>query len=111
MTQTEGVCSELLEKAEQLNELQPLANGASNERKKEQKVLQDAYEKELAHIKEKRNKVWCDLALTLDVASLMLERHDFLESDGIGDEAKAWKHFLERFQSLETTPVLTLVSQ
>ena len=38
-------------------------------------------------------------------------RHDSVEDDGIGDEAKAWNFFQERFQSVETTVVVTLVAQ
>ena len=74
---------------EQPNEPAPLANGASNNEKKNQRVLKDAYE-EVADIKEKRNNVWCHLALTLDATTLMLMRHDCAGDDGIGDGAKAW---------------------
>ena len=80
------------------NEPSPLANGASNDEKKNHKVLKDAYEKEVADIKEKRNNVWCHLALTLDATTLMLMRHDCVGDDGIGDGAKAWKLLQERFQ-------------
>ena len=45
--------------------------------------------KEIAVIKEKRNNVWCHLALTLDATTLMLMRHDCVGDDGIGDGAKA----------------------
>ena len=75
------------------------------------KVLKDAYEKEFADIKEKRNNVWCNLALTLDAATLMQMRHDCMGDDGIGDGAKAWKLLRERFQSVETPTVVTLVAQ
>ena len=47
----------LLGSEEQPNEPAPLANGASNDEKKNHKVLKDAYEKEIADIKEKRNNV------------------------------------------------------
>ena len=89
----------------------PLANGASNDEKKNHKVLQDAYEKEVADIKEKRNNVCCHLALTLDKTTLRLMRYDCVGDDGIGDRAKAWKLLQERFQSLETPTVVTLVAQ
>ena len=74
-------------------------------------MLKDAYEKGVADIKEKRNSVWCHLALTLDVTTLMLMRHDCVGDDGIGDGAKAWKFLQERFQSVETPTVVTLVAQ
>ena len=74
-------------------------------------MLKDAYEKEVADIKEKRNNVWCHVALTLDATILMLMRHDCVGDDGIGDGAKAWKLLQERFQSVETPTVLTLVAQ
>ena len=74
-------------------------------------MLKDAYEKEVADIKEKRFKVWCHLALTLVATTLMLMRHDCVGDEGIGDGAKAWKLLQERFQSVETPTVVTLLAQ
>ena len=111
MMQTKGLYKSLLGTEEQPNEPAPLANGATNDEKKNHKVLKDAYEKEVADIKEKRNNVWCHLALTLDATTLMLMRHDCVGDDGIGDGAKAWKLLQERFQSVETPTVVTLVAQ
>ena len=111
MMLTKGLYKSLHGTEEQPNEPAPLANGASNDEKKNQKVLKDAYEKEIADIKEKRNNVWCHLALTLDATTLTLMRHDCAGDDGIGDGAKAWKRLQERFQSVETPTVVTLVAQ
>ena len=111
MMQTKGLYKSLLGTEEQPNEPAPLANGATNDEKKNHKVLKDAYEKEVADIKEKRNNVWCHLALTLDATTLMLMRHDCVGDDGIGDGAKAWNFLQERFQSVETLTVVTLVAQ
>ena len=111
MMQTKGLYKSLLGTKEQPNEPAPLANGAINDEKKNRKVLKDAYEKEVADIKEKRNNVWCHLALTLDGTTLMLMRHDCVGDDGTGDGAKAWKLLQERFQSVETPTVVTLVAQ
>ena len=74
-------------------------------------MLKDAYEKEVADIKEKRNNEWCHLELTLDATTLMLMRQECVGDDGIRDGAKAWKLLQERFQSVETPTVLTLVAQ
>ena len=74
-------------------------------------MLKDAYEKEVADIKEKRNNVGCHLALTLDATTLMLKIHHCVGDDGIGNGTKAWKILRERFQSLETPTVVTLVAQ
>ena len=74
-------------------------------------MLKDAYEKEVADNREKRNNVRCHLALTLDATTLMLMRHDCEEDDGITDGAKAWKLLQERFQSVETPTVVILVAQ
>ena len=109
--QTKVLYKSLLGTEEQPNEPAPLANGASNDEKKNHKVLKDAYEKEVADIKEKRNNVWCYLSLTLDATTLMLMRHDCVGDDGIGDGAKAWKLLQERYQSVETTTVVILVAQ
>ena len=112
MMQTKGLYKSLLGTEEQPNEPAPLAIGASNDEKKNHKVLKDAYEKEFADIKkEKRNSVCCHLALTLEATTLILMRHDCVGDDGIGDGAKAWKLFQERFPSVETPTVVTLVAQ
>ena len=110
MMQTKGLYKSLLGREEQPNEPAPLANGSTNN-EKNHKVLKDAYEKEVADIKEKRNNVWCHLALTLDAITLMLMRHDCVGDDGIGDGAKAWMLLPERFQSVETPTVVTFVAQ
>ena len=73
--------------------------------------MKDAYEKEVADIKEKRNKVWCHLAQSLDATTPMLMRRDCVGDDGIEDGAKAWKLLQESFQSVETSTVVTLVAQ
>ena len=109
--QTKGLDKSLLDSEEQPNEPEPLANGASNHERKNHKVLKDAYEKEVADIKEKGNNVWFHLALTLDATTLMLMRHDCVGDDGIGYEAKAWKPLQEKFQSVETPTVVNLVAQ
>ena len=111
MMQTKGLYKSLLGTEEQPNEPAPIANGASNDEKKNYKVLKDAYEKEVADIKEKRNNVRCHLALTPDATTLMLMRHDCVGDDGIGDGANAWKLLQERFQSVETPTMVTLVAQ
>ena len=74
-------------------------------------MLKDAYEKEVADIKEKRNKVWCHLAQTLDATAPMLMRRHCVGDDGIEDGTKAWKRLQESFQSVETSTVVTLVAQ
>ena len=111
MMKTRGLYKSLLGIQEQPNESAPLANGASNDEKRSHNVLKGAYETQVADIKENKNNVWCHLALTLDAPTLMLIRHDFVGDDGIGDGAKAWKLLQERFQSVETPTVVTLVAQ
>ena len=109
--QTKGLYKSLLGTQEQPNERAPLAKGAINDEKMNHKVLKDAYEKEVADIKEKLNNVWFHLALTLDATTLMLMRHDCVGDDCIGDGAKAWKLLQQRFQSVETPTAMTLVAQ
>ena len=104
--QTKWLYKSLFGIEKQPNEPAPLANGVSNDRKKNHKVLKDAYEKEVADIKEKRNNECCHLALTLDATTLKLKRHDCN-----GDKAKAWKLLLEKFQIVETPIVVSLVAQ
>ena len=52
MMQTKGLYKSLLGTGEQPKEPAPLASGASNNEKKNHKVLKDAYEKEVAGIRE-----------------------------------------------------------
>ena len=111
MMQTKGFYKSLLGTEEQPNEPAPLAKEARNDEKKNNKVLKDAYEKEVADIKENWNNVWRHLALTLDATTLMLMRHDCVGDDHIGEEPKAWKLLQERFQSVETSTFSTLVAQ
>ena len=111
MMQTKGLYKLILGTKEQPNEPAPLAKGASNDGKKNHKVLTDAYEKEVADIKEQLNNVWCHLALTLDATTLKMMRHGCVGDDGIGDGPKAWKLLQERFQSVEKPTVVTLVAQ
>ena len=111
MMQTKGLYISLFGTKEQPIEPAPLDNVASNDEKKNHKVLKDVCEKEIADVKEKRNNVWCHLAQTPDATTLMLMGHDCVEDDGIGDEAKAWKYLEERFQSVETPTVVILVAQ
>ena len=111
MMQTKGLYKSLFGTNEQPNDSAPLANGVSKDEKKNHKVLKDSNEKETADIKEKRNKVWCHLALTLDAKTLKLMRHDFVGDNGIGDGEKSWKFLQEIFQSVETLTVVTLIAQ
>ena len=111
MIQKKGLYKSLLGPEEQPNEPAPLANVSINDQKKNHKLLKDSYEKEVEDIKEKWNNVGCHLALTLDATTLMVMRHDWVSDDGIEDEAQAWKLFLERFQSLKTLTVVTLLAQ
>ena len=89
MRQTKGLYKSLLGTEELPNEPAPIAKGASNDEKKGRQVLKDAYEREVADIKEKGKIVWCRLALNLDATTLMLMSHECVGDDGIGDEAKA----------------------
>ena len=55
--------------------------------------------------------VWCHLALNIVASNLMLTRHGCLGDDGIGSGAKASKPLQERFQSVKTPTLLTLIAQ
>ena len=49
--------------------------------------------------------------MTIDASSLMLIRHDFVNSNGLGDGQKAWQLLKQRFRSDETTTVISLMRQ
>ena len=49
--------------------------------------------------------------MTLDASSLMLIRHDWVNSKGFGDGQKAWQLLQQRFRSDETTTVISLMRQ
>ena len=108
--QTKGLYKTRLATGQQPNEPAPMATRAHNEKKKN-KLLKDAYGKEVADIKEKGNNVWCHLVLTPESATLILMRHDCMGNYGIGDGAKAWKLSQDIFQRGETPTVVTLVVQ
>ena len=111
MIHTKGLYKSQLGSEEQPNEPLPLANGAKTCEKKNPKVLMDAYEKEVALIREKRNNVWCHLALTLDATTLLLIRHDSEGDENLGDWSKAWRLLPERFQNVEMLRVVTLAAR
>ena len=97
MMQTTSLCISLFATEEQPNEPAPLANVASNDGKKNHRVLNNAFEKEVdADIKGKRNNVWCQLALTVESTTLMLMRHGCVGDDGIEDDAKALSFFARK---------------
>ena len=101
LIQMKGLYKSLLETDRPPNEPAILTNGASKDEKK----------KDSRH-QVKRNNVWCHLALTLNATTLMLMRHDdCVGYDGIEDGAKALKLLHERFQSVETPTLVTLVAQ
>ena len=111
MRQTKGLYKSLIGTEEQPNETASLANETSNEEKKNHKVPKDACEKEVADIREKRNKVWYPLALTLDATIPMLLRHNFVGDDNIRGWAMTQNKLQERFQSWETPIVVTSTTQ
>ena len=49
--------------------------------------------------------------MTLHASSLMLIRHYFVNSKGLGDGQKAWQLLQQRFRSDETTTVISLMRQ
>ena len=76
--------------------LAPLANGASNGTKNH-RVRKDAYEKEVADIKEKRSNV-VSSGTDSRCNNTHVDETWFWWDDGIGDGAKAWKLLQVRFQ-------------
>ena len=58
MMQTKGLYKSFLGTEERRNQPSPLADSAINDEKKNHELLKDAYEKDVADIKEKRNNVW-----------------------------------------------------
>ena len=49
--------------------------------------------------------------MTLDASSLLLIRHDCVNSNGLGDGQKAWQLLQQRFRSDETITVISLMRQ
>ena len=89
--QKRGLHKSLLRTVEQPNEYASLANGASNDEKKNHKVLKDVHEKKVVDIKEKQKCV-VPSGSTPDTTTLMLVRHDSVGDEDIGDGAKDWRH-------------------
>ena len=59
----------------------------------------------------RKNQIWCHLAMTLDARRLMLIRHACVNSKGLGYCQKAWLLLWQRFGSDETTTVISLMKQ
>ena len=55
--------------------------------------------------------IWCYLAMTLDASSLVLIRHDCVNSKGLGDGQKAWQLLQQRLRSDEKTTDISLRRQ
>ena len=51
------------------------------------------------------------MAMTLDASSLILIRHDCVNSKCLRDGQKAWLLLQQRFRSDETTPIISLMRQ
>ena len=109
--QTKGLYNSLFGTEKLPKEPAPLANEASNDLKKYNKVLKNAYEKEVADIKEKRKNVCCHLALTVESTTLIRMWHGSVGDDDNEDGAKACSFLQERFQRVQTPTVVILMEQ
>ena len=63
------------------------------------------------HLGKKQNNLCYHLTRTLYGTKIRLMRHYFVEDEDIGERAKTSKFFWERFQSVETTTVVSLLAQ
>ena len=111
LMQTKQLYKTLMGTEEQPEEPPELEEGATNPERERHRQAVAEYEKRVSELNEKSNSVWCNLALVLDTTTLMLIKHDCLNDNGTGNGTKAWKMLQERFQSVETPTVVSLVSQ
>ena len=109
--QTKGLFETLTDTVELPDRPAPLREDANNEQTREHEAQTQARATAVQEDESRKNQIWCYLAMTLDASSLMLIRHDCVNSKGLGDGQKAWQLLQQRFRSDETTTVISLMRQ
>ena len=109
--QTKGLYKSLLDKEVLMPEVTPLTEAATAEEREEWAAQVEQRNQQIKEIDERKNSVWCHIALALDKTSLMYIRHDCLSPDGTGDGAKAWSLLQQRYSNVEKPTVVSLVRQ
>ena len=92
-------------------EVTPLTEAATADERAEWAAQVEQQNQQIKEIDERKNSVWCHIALALDKTSLMYIRHDCLSRDGTADGAKAWRLLQRRYSNVEKPTVVSLVRQ
>ena len=109
--QTKGLFETLTDTVELPDRPAPLREDANDAQTREHEAQTQARATAVQEDESRKNQIWCYLAMTLDASSLMLIRHDCVNSKGLGDGQKAWQLLQQRFRSDETTTVISLMRQ
>ena len=109
--QTKGLFETLTDTVELPDRPAPLREDANDAQTREHEAQTQARATAVQEDESRKNQIWCYLAMTLDASSLMLIRHDCVNSKGLGDGQKAWQLLQQRFRSDETTKVISLMRQ
>ena len=90
LMQTKGLFKAVMGQDDAPDLVEPLADGANPEQRREHETKVAEREKILKGIKSRNNEVWCNLVLVLDNTTLMCLRSDcFNQRTGFGDGALA----------------------
>ncbi len=109
--QTKDLYPACMGKETEPEEVAALAVGADNTAKAEHEKKVKERNGKVTAIHERRNKVWCILALCLNETSLMYVTHDCVGRDRMGDGAKAWAVLKQRFCSTEKPCIVSIMGQ
>ena len=88
-----------------------LPDGASDEERAAHDAATGAHMKAVIDIQKRIITLWCYLVVVLDSTSLMLTRHDCVDSKGLGDRRKASILLQQRFRSDETVTMFNVMRQ
>ena len=109
--QTKGLFETLKDTVELPDRPAPLREDANDAQTREHGAQTQPRARAIREDERHKNQIWCYLALTLDAISLLLIRHDCVNSRGLEDSPKTWQHLKQRFQSDETATVISLMRQ
>ena len=109
--QTKGLFETLTDTVDLPDRPAPLREDANDAQTREHEAQTQARATAVQEDESRKNQIWCCLAMTLDASSLMLIRHDCVNSKGLGDGQKAWQRLQQRVRSDERTTFISLMRQ
>ena len=109
--QTKGLFETLTDTVELPDRPAPLREDANDAQTREHEAQTQGRATAVQEHESRKNQIWCYLAMTIDTGSLMLIRHDCVNSEGLGDGKKAWQLHQLCFRRDEKSKVISLMRQ